>query len=97
MAGVKGKGGKKGRSGRKAKSVEGGLLAVLDIAWPMEKRIAWFRSLVDLSENSQDEKIRLSAGQELTNRYYGKSTEHHNVVGVQEIRVTYGDGSNAGD
>ncbi len=83
-------GGKRDGSGRKSKAEQMGILAVLDKAWPLDRRIAWFSTLADLAENSEDEKIRIEAGKVLADRYYGKSTEHHEISSIKEIRVTFG-------
>lgn len=83
-----GRGGKREGSGRKSKAETMGILAVLDKAWPLERRIAWFATLAAMAEHSPDEKIRIDAGKVLADRYYGKATEHHEISGGLNIRVT---------
>ena len=82
-----GRGGKRAGSGRKSKAETMGILAVLDKAWPLERRIAWFKTLAKLAETSPDERIRIDAGKVLADRYYGKATEHHQITGGLQIKV----------
>ena len=78
-------GGKKGRSGRKPKSVERGLLQILDKAWPEHKRIKFFEMLAARVDEGD-----IEAGKYLVTYVYGKPQESHNVEGVLAVKVMYG-------
>lgn len=84
--------GKKGLSGRKSKAEELGLQGLLNKAWPVAERIKLFAKLAEMARDGNIEAIKL-----LTAYTFGKPTENHNVIGVQEIRVVYGSGSNTSD
>lgn len=78
--------------GRPSKAEEMGLKALLDRAWPARRRLKLFEKLGEMAEEGNIEAMKL-----LTAYTFGKPTENHNVIGVQEIRVVYGSGSNTSD
>lgn len=69
--------------GRTSKAVEQGLAALLDMAWPKEKRLSLFVKLSEMAETGNLEATKL-----LMAYTFGKPREHHEISGGIAIRVT---------
>jgi hypothetical protein len=80
--------GKAGRSGRKGKAAEMGLSELLNLAWPVERRLAFFRQLTQMAEGGN-----LEAGKLLLGYTFGKAPETVNMKGDVTVKVVYGKGS----
>lgn len=69
--------------GRTSKAAEAGLAALLDMAWPKEKRLSLFVKLSEMAETGNLEATKL-----LMAYTFGKPREHHEISGGISIRVT---------